>query len=227
MKMRRAITTTMWKMSGLAVIALAAGCGGASGSGSSDVGGGGATSAQAAGMGGSGDVSSGGSTSGGSGNVGNTGNGPHCDTATDNITISGFGTAVAMSGGTPVTSITGENGTAGGLLYESATNSGGVVAAAITSPTQSLKAGAALQVGPDATLKVSGQTGAGQPFLCEAESGQLEINSLTTHSVDPNTPTKGEALDKANVSFTATCKQATVKPAGVTQITGCYNYVAQ
>jgi len=227
--MRRAIATAVWKIAGLGAIALAAGCGGASasgGSGGSDAGGGGAASGQTGGTGSSGSASSGASAGGSSGGNANPGSPPQCDAATDNITVSGFGTTVAMAGGTPITSITGVGDTAGGLAYQTGTSSGGIVTANIVSASQAIRQGVDLEIGKDATLTVQGMTG-GQPFLCDAASGNIKVNSLAAHAIDPNSPLKGELLDKANVSFTATCKQATAKPAGVTQVTGCYNYIAQ
>lgn len=211
--MRPKISRAAWRMAGLAAIPCLMACS------SAGAGGGAATDGGATGSG-SGSSSGGSSASSRSSSAAV----PSCDTATNNLTVQGFGAApMTMTGGTPVKSISGANGTAIGLEFGAKIDSGGEVTTNVTSKSSAIAKGADLTIGSDVGMQIHGTGPTGQQFFCDAESGRVLVNDLETHSVDPNTPTKGEVEDKSNVGFAVSCKPGTAMPAGVTQVSGCYN----
>src|SRR5258708_5430087 len=108
--MRSEIATAARRMAGLAVLPCLMACSGA-GAGAADGGASGSGSGGSSGTSGSQPAAT-----------------PNCDMATNNMTVQGFGvTPMTMTGGTPVVSVSGANGTAIALGYGARIDSGGEV----------------------------------------------------------------------------------------------------
>jgi len=151
---------------------------------------------------------------------------PVCDTGTNNLSVWGFGsTPVTMSGGIPALVLSDLVPGAGytQLQYVAKTSDGGSVTTQISSEDAEIASGKDLTLGGGTTMRVQGAVGTGAgatPVLCKGDSGEARI---TKFSVRPASNGAGGLPDEANVSFAFQCDQASVKPAGVTLVRGCYN----